>query len=294
MYTIENYKGCRRFNNMYAEIYKFLQVNADSGYNEHFHWGRFEWMMTHPQLNTEMLSKIALFRDNSNNIVGVVIYDTDIENRWYILHSISEENLLKDMIKYINYLENDNTIIKVNNNDDVLCMLLENMGYERQYEESVLEMKLPFELKYHLSNEFSLNALNSVIDNWQWQLVIHHGFENEGMPKEHDKKIKEAEKHLESIKYIKVFAVKNKEYVSHCGIWYDCGETAYIEPVVTIPEYRSKGLAKAVVYEAMKRAKAKGAKRAIVLSDLEFYWHIGMTKSSKIITYVKNSKNLEY
>lgn len=288
MYTIENYKGCRRFNSVYAEIHKFLQVNADSGYNEHFHWGRLDWMMAHPELNTEMLSKIAIFKNNRSKIVGVVIYDTDIENRWYILHSISEENLLKEMIKYITYLESENTIIKVNNNDDVLCMLLENMGYERQYKESILEMKLSFDLKYHLSNEFSLNALNSVIDDWQWRLVIHHGFENEGIPKKHDKEIVKAEKYLENDEYIKVFTVKDGEYVSHCGIWYDNGETAYIEPVVTIPEYRNKGLAKAVVYEAMKRAKAKGAKRAIVLSDLEFYWHIGMTKSSEIITWIKS------
>lgn len=50
-------------------------------------------------------------------------------------------------------------------------------------------------------------------------------------------------------------------------VWYNGGNTAYIEPVATVPERRGKGLGRAVVYEAVNRAKERGAKRAIVLSD---------------------------
>ena len=39
MYLIENYKDSIRFNRQYEEISKFLQIVADNGYNEHFHWG---------------------------------------------------------------------------------------------------------------------------------------------------------------------------------------------------------------------------------------------------------------
>lgn len=39
MYFIENYQTQERFNNQYEEISKFLQIAADGGYNEHFHWG---------------------------------------------------------------------------------------------------------------------------------------------------------------------------------------------------------------------------------------------------------------
>ncbi len=45
MYLIENYKDSIRFNRQYEEISKFLQIVADNGYNEHFHWGRFDWGM---------------------------------------------------------------------------------------------------------------------------------------------------------------------------------------------------------------------------------------------------------
>lgn len=79
--------------------------------------------------------------------------------------------------------------------------------------------------------------------------------------------------------------MNHEEYCAHCGIWYTHGETAYIEPVVTIPQYRKIGLAKAVVYEALARVKDLGAKRAIVLSDQEFYYKIGFEKSSSLCSW---------
>ena len=287
MYTIENYKECKRFNSVYAEIRSFLQIYADGNYNEHFHWGRFDWMMSHPELDVEMLSMIALFRDKSGRIAGIVMFDTDMDNRWYILHSTSDESLLGQMIEYIFKIDGEGTSIKANLNDYVLCKMLENIGFEKRFKESVLEMKLPIKLTGHLPAGYSFNAPDSIIDDWQWRLVIHRGFENDGIPQVLNEEAAEAEKHLENDEYIKVFAIKDGEYVAHCGIWYNSGETAYIEPVVTIPEHRCKGLAKAVVYEAMNRARVRGAKRAIVLSDKEFYLRIGMFQSSEIAKWVK-------
>lgn len=63
---------------------------------------------------------------------------------------------------------------------------------------------------------------------------------------------------------------------------YTTGDTAYVEPVATVPEHRKRGLAKTVVYEACSRAHALGAKRAIVLSDQAFYFRIGFTLSSEV------------
>lgn len=285
MYFMEKYKYSERFDNQYAEMHSFLKINADCGYNEHFHWGRLDWMMTHSWLDVEMLPKIALFRDESGRIVGAVIFDTDFKDRWYLLHSISDENLLRQMVEYIIKIDGAETKVKANLNDLVLCRMLENTGFEKKYSESVLEIALSCDLSYRLPDGFSLNTPDLVIDDWQWRLVIHRGFENDGVPKEPDGEVAKAQKHLESPEYIKVFAIKDEEYAAHCGVWYDSGDTAYIEPVVTVPEHRGKGLGRAVVYEAVNRAKMRGAKRAIVLSDQEFYLHIGMTKSSEIGVY---------
>ncbi len=290
MYSVENYKDTLRFNRQYDEIRNFLKKITDKGYNEHFHWGRFDWMMAHAYLDVEMLSRNALFRNKSGELVGTVMYDTSFNDRWYILHSDSDENLLRQMIEYVMKIDAGTAAIKANLNDSALCELLENIGFERRHSESVLEIGLSGNLSFQLPQEFYLNAPDSEIDDRQWRLVIYRGFDHEGIPQEPDEELLNAEKHLEVLEYIRVFAIKNGEYTAHCGVWYDSGDTAYIEPVAAVPEHRGKGLGRAVVYEALTRAKGRGAKRAIVLSDQEFYIHLGMTKSSEVGTWIKEKK----
>ena len=290
MYLIENYKDNIRFNRQYEEISKFLQIVADNGYNEHFHWGRFDWSMAHSYLDVEMLSRNALFRRENGELVGAVVYDTDYNDRWYIIHSISDENLLGQMIEYVTEADVNSAIIKANLNDTVLCRLLADAGFENQHLQSVLEIDLSRNLSFQLPQGYYLNTPDSKIDTWQWRLVIYHGFDHEGILQEPDEEVAKAGKHLEIPEYIKVFAIKDGEYAAHCGVWYNGGNTAYIEPVATVPEHRGKGLGRAVVYEAVNRAKERGAKRAIVLSDQDFYKRLGMIKSSEVGTWVRNSK----
>ena len=246
--------------------------------------------MAHSFLDVEMLSRNALFRRENGELIGEVVYDTDYNDRWYIIHSISDENLLGQMIEYVTEADINTAIIKANLNDTMLCRLLANAGFENQHLQSVLEIDLPRNLSFQLPQGYYLNAPDSKIDIWQWRLVIYRGFNHEGILQEPSEEVAKAEKHLEIPEYIKVFAIKDGEYAAHCGVWYNGGNTAYIEPVATVPEHRGKGLGRAVVYEAANRAKEQGAKRAIVLSDQDFYKRLGMIKSSEVGTWVRNSK----
>ena len=287
MYTIENYQGNMRFNSPYGEIRSFLRAAADRGYNEHFHFGRFDWMMTHPFLDVDMLPKNAVFRDESGSVVGAALFDTGFYDRWYILHSTDNAVLLRRMIEYVTESDTDSAAIKANLGDTSLCALLDSMGYKMQYSEKVLQIDLSCDLSYSMPNGFTITSPDEEINRRQWKRVIHRGFNNDGEPEESSGDSAEAEKHLGDSHYIKVFAVNHGEYTAHCGVWYDGGDTAYIEPVATVPEHRCKGLGKAVVYEAVSRAKKCGAKRAVVLSDQEFYFRIGMTVSSEVGTWSK-------
>ena len=288
MYTIENYKGNARFSSLYGEIRAFLHTAADTGYNEHFHWGRFEWMMAHPMLDVEMLSKNAVFRDAGGNIVGAALFDTSYDDRWYLLHSTADEPLLRRMVEYAAQADTDLKAIKANLRDSSLCTLLESMGLKKRYSEKVLQMDLSGDLSYGMPEGFRVNFPEEETNIRQWRRVIHRGFGNEGEPDVESGDAAEGEKRLESPQYIKVFAIHRGEYAAHCGVWYDGGNTAYIEPVATVPEHRREGLGKAVVYEAISRAKERGAKRAVVLSEQEFYFRIGMTVSSEIGTWAKD------
>ena len=66
------------------------------------------------------------------------------------------------------------------------------------------------------------------------------------------------------------------ELISICGLWYNPKtDYVYVEPVCTIPSCRGQGVAKAVIHEALNRAKILGAKRAFVISDMDFYSRLG-------------------
>lgn len=66
------------------------------------------------------------------------------------------------------------------------------------------------------------------------------------------------------------------EYASFCIAWWDeHNKIASLEPVGTTPEHRRKGLARAVVLEAIRRVADLGAERVFVGSDQEFYLSLG-------------------
>lgn len=135
-------------------------------------------------------------------------------------------------------------------------------------------------LVYCLPDGYTMSPREFAADPWQYQLVIHRGFDTDGTPERWDAELLKRIPHANDA--LKTFAIANREYCAHCGLWYTTGDTAYVEPVATVPEHRKRGLAKAVVYEACSRAHALGAKRAIVLSDQAFYFRIGFTLSSEV------------
>jgi predicted N-acetyltransferase YhbS len=60
-----------------------------------------------------------------------------------------------------------------------------------------------------------------------------------------------------------------------------------LEPVGTTPEHRRKGLARAVVYEAIRRAAALGAQKVVVGAGLQFYLDIGFEKVHTSYVWLK-------
>lgn len=287
-YKIEPYKNTQRYNEQYGEIYNFLLSAADNGYNEHFHWGRFEWMMCHTFLDIEELEKVALFKDENESLVGLVTYDTCFDNSVYLIHSLTDSELLNIMIDFAvqNYKIDGKVVIKANDKDIALKeALLEKSFLRTQKDDTILAITLDQEHNYCIPEGIHISPQDFVMDIRKYQNVIHKGFDNEGTPEPWDEELLKPIPHENAA--LKVFSFNEAEYCSHCGVWYTQGETVYIEPVATIPEFRKKGLAKAAVYEAINRAGKLGAKRAIVISEQEFYFKIGFTVSSEIYCWEK-------
>lgn len=285
-YIMERYETCERFNAQYREIHRFLLRAEKLGYNEHFHWGRFEWMHRHSYLDIDKLTSIAIFKDADGEIVGLITYDTSFDDRVYLIHTSEDADLLNAMVDTVLAGEESKAIIKVDAKDAALCAVLRKRQFERTHRDNtVLALDLCRDLEYHISDAYRISQPESDADDWQYQLVIHKGFDNEGIPEKWSDEVLEPTPNENAD--LKVFAVQGDGYCAHCGLWYTEGDTAYVEPVVTVPQHRKQGLAKAVVYEACDRARKLGARRAIVLSNQEFYYRIGFECSSEVYCWEK-------
>lgn len=286
-YRTEQYKNCERFNEQYQSIHQFLVEAEKLEYNEHFHWGRFEWMHAHSYLDVDKLTSIVMFKDENGAIVGLTTYDTDFDDRVYLIHTTSDKRLLESMIDTVIKAEGSGAVIKVNVKDAVLCQILQERGFKKKYRcACILSLDLSNPLEYDMPEAYTMSPQGFIADPWQYQLVIHKGFDNDGIPEKWEDELL---KHIPHVKEdLKTFAIANNEYCAHCGLWYSTGDTAYVEPVATVPEHRKHGLAKATIYEACTRANALGAKRAIVVSDSEFYFRIGFTLSSEVYTWERS------
>lgn len=280
-YRIERYKNCKRFNEQYQSIHQFLLEAEMLECNEHYHWGRCEWMHAHSYLDEDKLTSIVMFKDQNGAIVGLITYDTGYDDRVYLIHTSSDKVLLDSMIDTVLESEELRAVIKANAKDTVLCQLLRERKFEKKHRDArVLALDLSNHLEYSIPSAYTMSPQGFLADPWQYQLVIHKGFNNTGIPKKWDDEFLKRIPNMNED--LKTYAIANGEYCAHCGVWYSKGDTAYVEPVATLPQYRKQGLAKAAVYEACNRAHALGAKRAIVISDQAFYYRIGFALSSEV------------
>ena len=208
-----------------------------------------------------------------------------------MIHTNSDKVLLERMVDAVLEDEGNGAVIKANSKDAVLCQILQERGFEKQYRcACILSLDLTNPLEYSMPDVYTMSPQGFVADLWQYQLVIHKGFDNEGIPEKWEDELLKHLKYLPHVNEdLKTYAIINNELCAHCGLWYSTGDTAYVEPVVTVPEHRKQGLAKAVIYEACTRANALGAKRATVVSDQEFYFRIGFKLSSEVYDWERRN-----
>lgn len=81
--------------------------------------------------------------------------------------------------------------------------------------------------------------------------------------------------------------VKNEagDYVCCAGIWFvPKNNLAYLEPLATVPKYRGKGLAAAVLSELYRRTSIKGATH-MTGGEERFYFSIGFEENCKFTVW---------
>lgn len=133
-----------------------------------------------------------------------------------------------------------------------------------------------------IPKEFEIKSLEEVYNFNKLNALLWKAFDYEGEPPAYDADVKLSIKHawLEYRHDIcTVVIAPDGSYASFCGMWLDeDNHEVYLEPLATSKEYRNLGLAKACVYEALRKCKDLGAIYAYVEPDEEpydFYKKIG-------------------
>jgi len=277
---------CKEF---YA-VTEFLKMHSSIGYNKNWHWARWEWLIAHPNLDEATLPPIGMFMDE-DKIIGLVTHD--MSDPAYILLNPQYAYLKSEMVDYAleNLSHNGISRLLVDENDATLISVVKEKGYlPTTSDEYVLSLDCFEKLSYKLDDKFSITDYYTDKNLDEYEAVIHKGFGNKGEPAigltEADLPKRPNLNHK-----LAVFIVApNGGYAAHCGTWYSPDtEICYVEPVVTIPEFRGHGLGKAVVYESINRCIEMGARKAIVISNQQFYYHIGFEKYSVCNLWEKKS-----
>lgn len=281
-YTTSDYEAACDF---------LIALNRRNRDHIHWNWARFEWMMEHPEFDRSAMHSIGLWTD-AGSVVGAAIYDMYFGEA-FCGALPGYESLYPEILDYAcKELKDDAGLgIAICDGNESEIEAAEKRGFVReQQEETVMSLALDRALSAKLPDGLSLAELDHAADADALEWLFWQGFDHGEDRAEFEKTKRGASrvrKHFN--RHLSLAAMTpGGEPVSYCCLWvHPNTDYAYVEPVCTVPAYRGKGAARAVVLEALHRAKTLGAKRAYVISDLEFYEKLGFAKDRHFSFYWK-------
>lgn len=284
----------RNFNiSDYEKVYDFLVGLCADDYT-HINWNhaRWEWMFFHPEFDRSLMHKIGLWF-LGNDLAGVAIYDHFPGEAFFAVKKGYEE-LETDILDYaVRNLSDENGLgIAVNDADSRMQDLLTAYGFRADEQtENILALPLSeFDFTAKSIDGIAFQSIDAQEDLYRHHEVLWKGFDHEGQAPVDEETISRqrvmlSAPHMNPLLHIAALN-ENEEFVAYCGVWYDVNtDYAYIEPVCTVPEYRGRGIAKALLTEALKRAYGAGTGKAYVISDSGFYKRIGFRQHSHYTFY---------
>ena len=268
----------------------------------------FTQQTQHPEeihVDNSQSSDDIFFDLNSDNRIGVALariwskYRGLVPDEILARRPIFAADGVKDCILFVginpSFSENDDNNF-IENDDKKLQKVCKNLGFtQSDWTETVLKFDLKDKVNVpDIDSDLSYISLRDCDGFKEYDLCLFKGFDHEKEKAYSYDLLRQSQFDLHYKKnYVDLslkisIANKEKEHVAHCGVWFDSNsDFAVIEPVCVIPKYRNKKLGTAVVLEGLKRAQLRGAKFAIVGSDMEFYKKIGFNILKKGAYWVK-------
>ena len=282
-YQIEDYQKVHDF---------FIDLNQIDRSHINWNFGRFIWLMDHPSFNNDLISSIGLWLDK-NKVIGLAIYDMYFGEA-FVGTLPKYEYLYKEILEYAyKELKDENGLgIAINDENKDEIEIAKSLGFIlTPQKENMMSVELNKDFDVILPKGLHIEELDINENTYQFKWVIWQGFDHGDDEKEFQKNEDTTPiKKREGI-YNLSYAVsdENGKKVSYCCFWYN-PETdyAYLEPMVTIPSYRGKGIGTALIHFLFNLAREKGIKKVYVLSDMEYYEKVGFKDDQHFSFYWKN------
>ncbi|MBQ1377250.1 MAG: GNAT family N-acetyltransferase [Lachnospiraceae bacterium] len=278
----------------YDSVCDFLiELNRSDKRHINWNWARFEWMSEHAEFDKSAASSIGLWW-SADRIVGAAIYDMYFGEAFCA--ALPEyETLYPEILKYAyQELKDDSGLgIAISDDNKKEIEAAEAAGFSQdEQDETIMRLDLDCLISSDLPEGFSFYELDPAAEPeaFQWLLWqgFDHGEDREAFERE-DPVVPQNRRHLN--KRLSLTAVSPEgEKAAYCCVWFHQNtDYAYVEPVCTVPSFRGRGIASALLSEALKRAKALGAQEAYVISDLPFYEKLGFEKVQHYTFYWKKN-----
>ena len=276
----------------YEAVCDFLiRLNKEERSCINWNWARFEWMYAHPEFDAGLISSIGLWQDKGR-LVGAAIYDMYFGEAFCgVLPEY--RSLYPQVLDYAWREMKDEAGLAVSVCDGNAGAIgaLEAAGFHPEAQrETVMRLSLDRLEQRPLPEGFSPAELDPVHQAFDFQWLLWQGFDHGTDPEEfvrEDPIVPRFRPHLDGRLSLTAVAPDGGK-AAYCCVWYYPGtDYAYVEPVCTVPAHRGRGLAAAILSQALQRAKALGAKDAYVISDLGFYEKLGFETDRTYTFYRK-------
>lgn len=274
----------------YDAVIRFLvEINKVGKAHINWNWARFEWMYEHSDFDKKLISSIGLWFDGAK-VVGAAIYDMYFGEAFCGVLSGYEE-LYADVLDYAvkNLKDSDGLGIAIADGNEMELRAVQRAGFiKAEQTEVVLERALEDIPEKQLPIGLSLEELDVAKDAYSFEWLMWQGFDHGEDRSQFERTSSLRPRVFQNYnKRLSLAAVDEKgEKVGYCCLWYrNDTDYAYVEPVCTIPSWRGKGVAAALLTEGMRIAGELGARKAYVISDMDFYRRLGFKEQMKASFY---------
>ncbi len=281
----------------YASVCDFLiELNRDGPEHIHWNWARFEWMIEHPEFDKSLRETIGLWWDGER-VVGAAIYDMYFGEA-FCAALPGYGALYPAILEYAFRELRDDSGLAIAIGDDCAeeIAAAKALGFVPEAQaETVMRRELDGELPVMLPEGYHLTELDPEREDrkelqWLFWQGFDHGTDRAAFEADFTETQASApgrRVHFDPRLSIAVIG-PDGEKAACCCLWFlDRTDYAYVEPVCTVPAHRGRGLGRAMLSEAMNRARTLGARRAYVISDQVFYEKLGFEKDRRFLFYRK-------